>query len=531
MADFTPTGFTTDPYAGPPGQTTNLDVPSSAMDLFDPARLSQDTNSYLDRHSYLQMNDGVTVKVGQGMPAGKGVAPNFTVAKVLQPDEAKTKFGIPGHLDFTNPIPEDAARSLNSETQDYLKRQEIAMREPAGVWSGAKVFGVNILSSALDPLNVAAALVPGLGEERYASLLARAGTSVLGRTAIKAGVGAAGATLGNIPLVALQYGLSQEDQQDYHMADALRDLAVGGAFGALLHGSLGAVGDLWHGMPDPILRTIQEAPAPVNEAALRTAISQLAEGRPVTASLIFEAHQARMLDRAPVIDTAEVGRLAEEAQLNERANQLTETLKTLPQGDPRAADILARLKAIDDYLQNDLVVGGARKAALARRDELLTDTNPEKLQAAAAPLEQRRQADASLTATQARLAEITAERAKAQADVALSLPPKMQQGPSIALPEAMRYAAGDKTPEAVSLSNYADEAAKIKAPDESVAELPPELADILKAHQASFDQAAEAGHVSAADLAEVENAKAGAADASAYGKAIQAAGVCLARSI
>jgi hypothetical protein len=54
----------------------------------------------------------------------------------------------------------------------------------------------------------------------------------------------------------------------------------------------------------------------------------------------------------------------------------------------------------------------ARRALSNRRDELLADTTPEQLQAAAAPLEQRRALTAEQSSIDDRLAEIAAERAK-----------------------------------------------------------------------------------------------------------------------
>ena len=62
----------------------------------------------------------------------------------------------------------------------------------------------------------------------------------------------------------------------------------------------------------------------------------------------------------------------------------------------------------------------ARRALSDRRDELLTDTNPETLQAAAAPIEQRRAAIAEQAVIDARLQEIENERSQAQLDQATS---------------------------------------------------------------------------------------------------------------
>jgi hypothetical protein len=93
-------------------------------------------------------------------------------------------------------------------------------------------------------------------------------------------------------------------------------------------------------------------------------------------------------------------------------------LNSLAPGDPAAAATLARLEEIDRQLATALTAA-ERKALAARRDELLADTTPEKLQAAAAPLEQRRTLTAEQASIAARLSE-TAHGTQPRSDRAAS---------------------------------------------------------------------------------------------------------------
>jgi hypothetical protein len=129
----------------------------------------------------------------------------------------------------------------------------------------------------------------------------------------------------------------------------------------------------------------------------------------------------------PVVDTAEIGRLGREASLNELDKNLADQLAKLPAGDVSAADRLNRLQTVEDQLKT--AEGPERKALLERRDQILVDTNPEALNAAAQPLVDRRILEAQRARVAEQLADIERERQAAQANVALSgLPGK--GGPS-----------------------------------------------------------------------------------------------------
>jgi hypothetical protein len=91
--------------------------------------------------------------------------------------------------------------------------------------------------------------------------------------------------------------------------------------------------------------------------------------------------------------------------LNDRAAALQDGLDRLPAGDPAAVDRLARLQGVESSLAR-AETAAERRALSERRDQILVDTAPEALAAAAAPFEQRRVMAAELASIQARMTEL-----------------------------------------------------------------------------------------------------------------------------
>ena len=138
-----------------------------------------------------------------------------------------------------------------------LARQ--ATREAAPGIYAPLGFATELGISLFDPINVASAFVPVVGEARVLSMLGRA-SGALGRAGVRAGVGTVEGAVG-AAMVEPVIALAQTQQQaDYDMSDALGNIAFGAAFGAALHPAAGAVGDWlrsrrgqrqpWQIMPD-----------------------------------------------------------------------------------------------------------------------------------------------------------------------------------------------------------------------------------------------------------------------------------------
>lgn len=258
-------------------------VPSGIGESADPFSLTRQLGRFMERQAATQ---GPAIGPTPFRGPQQHAAPTM-----LDPDEANQYFSIPGQLRFDKPVPAGVASNLYQAKREELQRRDIAQRAPGGFFPTAARMGVNFAANALDPLNVAATFMPVVGEARYAEWLAGAG-SALGRAGIRAGVGAAAGAVGQIPLEAIRFGLSRDEQSDWSARSAMLDIVMGGVLGGALHAGGGAVGDLFSqrfaGTPEA--RLLDRNPD-LREAALRTSLAQMAEGRPVETRPLFDMGQ------------------------------------------------------------------------------------------------------------------------------------------------------------------------------------------------------------------------------------------------
>ena len=177
------------------------------------------------------------------------VQPTYGTPKPkISADEAKKRVkdaGVTLTVPETGIVPEALDLMIKNQ-QDRLNRQMVIERSPTGLRSVAG-FGTEFAVSMLDPVNIASAFVPIVGEARYTAMLASAG-GFLGRTGVRAGVGAAEGLVGSVLVEPLLYGLNKELQNDYTMVDSLANIAFGTAFGGGLHVIAGGTGEAYRGL-------------------------------------------------------------------------------------------------------------------------------------------------------------------------------------------------------------------------------------------------------------------------------------------
>lgn len=209
---------------------------------------------------------------------------------VLSAEEANERYGSLG-LTFDGPIHEEAAAVLAGRERLRIAREDVLRRAPRTFVSQSAQLAAELGASLLDPLNVALAFVPVVGQARAAALAARFGT-VGGRAAVGAIEGAAGAALLEPVVLA---GAAQrarfQDDPDYTVADTLANIVFGSAIGGGLHVGVGAVGDRLaavrerraqdaaQGAARSLEESLAAAPAATREAFMRTAVAQAREGR------------------------------------------------------------------------------------------------------------------------------------------------------------------------------------------------------------------------------------------------------------
>lgn len=141
-------------------------------------------------------------------------------------------------------IPEQGIRSgaldvIIQRQQEQLARQQVLAR--AGSSFGTQL-SAGLAASILDPINIASAFVPVVGEARYAAMLGRAATPIA-RAGVRAGVGALEGAVGAAIIEPLPLLAARQDQTDYDLSDSLANIAFGAALGGGLHTVGGAISD------------------------------------------------------------------------------------------------------------------------------------------------------------------------------------------------------------------------------------------------------------------------------------------------
>jgi hypothetical protein len=132
-------------------------------------------------------------------------------------------------------------------TSDVLSRTEYS-------WTGTPVRGLAALATnIIDPVNVASAFIPVVGEARGSAMLAKSAVGSFGRAVTRAGIGAAEGAVGAAMVEPLIYAGRTELQDDYHMSDSLLNIAFGGALGGGLHVTAGHIADTFRAR-DPYTR-------------------------------------------------------------------------------------------------------------------------------------------------------------------------------------------------------------------------------------------------------------------------------------
>lgn len=168
-----------------------------------------------------------------------------TYVKKYSADAAKQYMadaGLDGEFTFDREYNEPELRIMADRKRAELKRQSILARADQSKTAIAGRFGLTLATSFLDPLTVATAFVPVIGEAKYAQLLGKAG-GAFGRAGVRATVGAAEGAVGAAITEPVIAGAKYQEQADYTLADSLLNIAVGTVLGGGLHTVGGLVKD------------------------------------------------------------------------------------------------------------------------------------------------------------------------------------------------------------------------------------------------------------------------------------------------
>lgn len=194
------------------------------------------------------------------------------------------------------PMPEGAARLVAQAKADEIEREGILSRFSQA--HPVASFAMGIPAFLADPVNLASTFLPGIGEESVLAAVGKLGFAAnpLTRLVARSVAGASAGAVGQAPLSAMSYAMGQQEASDYGLRDAFRDMMFGAAAGAVLHAGFGAAGDTWKALRNgsaevstppagatttPEAAAIMDAPAPVKADAMRAAVAQMVDGRPV----------------------------------------------------------------------------------------------------------------------------------------------------------------------------------------------------------------------------------------------------------
>ncbi|WP_312388587.1 hypothetical protein [Stutzerimonas nitrititolerans] len=220
-------------------------------------------------------------------------------------------------------------------------------------------------ASVLDPINIASAFVPVVGEARYASMLASA-TSRAARLGVRARVGALEGAVGAAMVEPLVLFASAQDQSDYGAVDSLLNIAFGSAMGGGLHSVGGYISDVRRGA---LLEGVK-AEAPVAQTSVgespRVSAQQFAlrvDEDPMFA-LRDSLERGIQGDRARM--TEDAGRQARETLMPEIRAELSEVAAGRM---PNAQAMQAERAAVQERLESLDATLGQRIEELRSRGE------------------------------------------------------------------------------------------------------------------------------------------------------------------
>lgn len=183
----------------------------------------------------------------QGVQVSRGRPLSVRRINSAQAMERVKKNGLEGHLTFDKDTTEEAVDLLSERKRKELYRQDISARSPGGVGLTTAKFGVAVGTSLADPGGALLNFVPVVSQTRYARWL-KMGNNALGRTGVRAGVGAAEGVVGATIFEPLLYTAKQSEQADYDMSDSLLNIAFGGVLGGGIHMIGGASADAYRGL-------------------------------------------------------------------------------------------------------------------------------------------------------------------------------------------------------------------------------------------------------------------------------------------
>jgi hypothetical protein len=270
---------------------------------------------------------------------------------LLTADQARARIKEEG-LDLTvedSGIRAGALDILIERKREEVKRKLILDNAPASTIPIQLLAGLG--ASLIDPVNVASAFIPVVGEARYASMLANA-TSRAARIGVRARVGAVEGAVGAAMLEPLVLYASAQDQSDYGAVDSLLNVAFGSVMGGGLHSAGGYISDVRRGT---LLEGVKaESPAVAGQAPAKISPQQFALRVDEDPMLALRDSLERGIQGDRVRLAEDAGRQARETLMPEIRAELSEVAAgRMPNAQALQAERVAvqeRLESLDSTL-------------------------------------------------------------------------------------------------------------------------------------------------------------------------------------
>lgn len=228
--------------------------------------------------------DLITPSIGRMLELNAASTPGIRAGgawvKKYKADEAAKYMddaGLSGQFAFDRDYNERELKILAARKQSELKRQSILSRADQSLSAKTGRLGLQLVTSFLDPLTVASAFVPVVGEAKYAQLLKGAG-GALGRAGVRASVGATEGAVGAALTEPLIAGAHYQEQADYTLSDSLLNIAIGGVLGGGLHTVGGAIKDVFNPKAVELANKIDEL-APIIDPVDTELLSRIESAR------------------------------------------------------------------------------------------------------------------------------------------------------------------------------------------------------------------------------------------------------------
>lgn len=208
------------------------------------------------------------------------------LSPLLSAQEARARVG-----DLGLQIPDEGIREDTLNILIARKREEIRRRNVLSRTSTAAAITGSVAGSMIDPLNIAAAFVPVVGEARFAVMAQR-----VGATTARAGRGAVEGVVGAALVEPIVVSAARAEQADYDMLDSLLNVAFGTFVGGGLHvlgGFAADAGRAATGRPT-LSQQLAAAPVETRERVLRAAVAQAADDRTVRVDPVLAEEQRRL---------------------------------------------------------------------------------------------------------------------------------------------------------------------------------------------------------------------------------------------